>query len=285
METFKKKYKEVIALYKLENEINDVYVEGNSDKVFIENYLNMKKVKKNIITIESIDFSELDSKYWDNLDWSSKRDQVIILSKLICEKAPKSDVRFIIDKDFDEYIESITNEKLYKTDYSCMESYLYCDLLIDKLLKIGIGNFPYKSDFVLLQMEKVLKSLFCLRLCRALEFKSTQLIELDGNLQIDKKNGKISFDENDYLTKFINKNKLSKHKKIIFEKYDSTYKKLNRGIKNELNGHDYMKVLFLYVNKIKNTPNYRFENFNKTVFLSVENTMLDKYTLFKKLIA
>src|ERR1035437_8823564 len=170
MEILKKKHHEIIALCKLEKSIRDIYVEGNSDKVFIENYLKNKKCNKNVILIDIVDFSELRNEYLEGLDMKSNRNKAIILSKLLSEKLPQTDVRCLIDKDFDDYVKSIVNAKLIKTDFSCLESYLFCEEVIEKFVKIGINNFPYEAKFIIKQLAAVLKPLFCLRLYRELSY-------------------------------------------------------------------------------------------------------------------
>jgi len=79
METLKKKHTEIVALYKLESEIKDIYVEGATDKVFFKSYLNGKKLDRKVFQIEIIDFSELDRDYFEGLDPSSAKSKVTIL--------------------------------------------------------------------------------------------------------------------------------------------------------------------------------------------------------------
>jgi hypothetical protein len=284
MEIFKKKHHEIIALYKLEKSIKDIYVEGNSDKLFIENYLKNKKSNRNVVPVDIVDFSELPIEYLEALEIKSNRNKAIILSKLLDEKLPQTSVRCLIDKDFDDYVNSMTNIKLIRTDFSCLESYLFCEEVIEKFIKIGIGNFPYDANFIIKQLASVLKPLFCIRLYRELNYPSAKLVDINGNLLIDKKTGIINFNENDYLNKFINKNNLSKETDKISIAYKALYQKLNLEIRHHINGHDFLDIFFLYVNKIKNTPNFKEENFSKALFLTVETPMIENYPLFKSIV-
>jgi len=284
MEILKKKHKEIIALYKLEKDIKDIYVEGNSDKVFLENYLRFKRNNKKIILIEVVDFSELNPAYTVGYDLTSNRNKTLILSKLLAENIPLTEVRCIVDKDFDDYIKTISNPKLFITDFSCLESYLFCEEVINKFLNIGINNFPFDSKMIIDQLSSVLKPLFCLRLLRELHFPSTKLVDIDGNLAIDKKTGTINFNPIDYLNKFISKNSLTKRSNEIISSYQLLYNKLSLEIRDNMNGHDFMKIFFLYINKVKNTTNYKEENFCKTLFLTVEMPMIEKYKLFKDIL-
>ncbi|MEO8148529.1 MAG: DUF4435 domain-containing protein [Bacteroidia bacterium] len=285
MEILKKKHHEILALCKLEKDIRDIYVEGNSDKAFLEIFLKNKKCVRKIVLVDIVDFSELPVEYFEGLNISSNRNKGLILSKFLNEKLPSTHVRCIVDKDFDDYIKSISNPKLFKTDFSCLESYLFCEEVIDKFLKIGVGNFPFDGKLILEQLSNVLKPLFCLRLLREIKFPSANLVDIDGNLSIDKKNGTINFDQLEYLNKFISKNAFVKDGKKIVDAYNKLYEKLNLEIRHQLNGHDFLKILFLYVNKIKNTHNYREDNFCKSLYLAVETPMIENYSLFKNIVA
>ncbi|MDB5223249.1 MAG: hypothetical protein JWN83_1916 [Chitinophagaceae bacterium] len=284
MDELRKKHREILALYKLEKGIRDIYVEGNSDKVFIDNYLKNKGCNKKVIPISIIDFSELPIDYFEGLDVNSNRNKVIVLSKLLNENLPQTEVKCIVDKDFDDYIKSINNSKLLKTDFSCLESYLFCEQVIDKFLKIGIRNFPVNGAFVLSQLSKVLKSLFCVRLLRELNFRSAQLVDFDRNLKINKLDAKINFNEIEYLEKFISKNDFTKDSQKIMEAYNELKQKLTLEIRHHIHGHDFLSIFFLYINKIKNTSKYKEENFDRTLFLTVETPMIENLQLFKSLI-
>jgi hypothetical protein len=283
MKDIKKTHKEIIALYKLENSMRDIYVEGNSDKVFIENFLRAKQQRRKVILIEIVDFSGIEPDYLEGLDMDSNKNKVLVLSKLIADKVPNTSVRCIVDRDFDEYVHTIDNNKLFRTDFSCLESYLYCEAVIDKFAEMGIGEFPFASKFVLNQLQTVLKSLFCLRLLRELNFKPAKLVEISNNLVINKSKGTIGFNEDEYLEKFILKNSLATKRQDIRQKYFELKGRLNLEIRHHMNGHDFLEILFLYINKIKNTQNYRQENFCRSIFLTVEPQMVENYSLFRKI--
>lgn len=285
MEILKKKHTEIVALYKLETNIKDIYVEGPTDKFFLESYLKNKNGSRKIFQVEVIDFSQLDDAYYEGYDKTLNKIKVAILSKLLCDKAPESETKCIVDKDFDDFIKSIQNDKLLKTDFSCLESYLFCEEVLDKFLKIGINNFPFEATFILSELALVLKPLFCIRLIRELHFKDKQLVTIDGNLSINKQNGTINFNPVEYLDKFINKNSLTKEKAQIHQQYDALMKKLNLEIRHYINGHDFLDIFFLYINKIKNTLKYKEEHFGRVLFLTVESSMVEKYQLFKNLSA
>lgn len=284
MDELRRKYKEVLAFYKLESTMTDLYVEGNTDKVFIESFLKKKKCFRKVLPITSIDFSEIPDDYLEGLDMRSNKNKILILSKLLDEEVPYTKIKCIVDKDFDDFIQSLSNSKLVRTDFSSLESYLFCDEVVDKFLTIGIGEFPFDSNFVMAQLSSVLKFLFCLRLFREINFRSAQLITIDSNLSINKQAGTINFDEKKYIKKFVEKNNLSKERKNLEAAFDSLMNTLKHDIRHYIHGHDFIEIFFLYINKIKNTANFKQENFGRTLFLTVENSMIEKFPLFKDII-
>lgn len=280
----RKKVNEIIALYKLESELCDLYVEGQIDKQVLENYLKSKNNPKKVIPIELIDFAELPENKKFGLDIKSNRNKVIILSQLIQESIPKSKIKCIVDKDFADFIETMQNEKLLMTDFSCLEAYLFCEEVIQKFLEIGLANFPNNGKEILSELEKVLKPLFCIRLLRELEFKDAQLLKIDSHLNVNKKAATINFDVEDYLIKFIQKNNLSKQQEYVFTTYKNLISKFTLDIRNYIHGHDFISIFYLYINSVKNTNKYKEDNIDKVLFLTAESKMLDKYGLFSNIL-
>ncbi|WP_121357730.1 hypothetical protein [Flavisolibacter nicotianae] len=88
-----------------------------------------------------------------------------------------------------------------------------------------------------------------------------------------------------YLQKFIDKNNLNKEKDLLINRYNELKSKFNSDIRNYMNGHDFLDIFFLYVNKIKNTLKYKEENFGRVLYLAVESPMIEDYPLFQKIIS
>src|SRR5687768_12165858 len=106
MQDLKRKHTEIIALYTLERELNDIYVEGNRDKVFIGTFLKVKAVNRKVMSVDLIDFNDLEESQTDDLDMRSNRNKVVILAKLLAQSLPNTIVRCVIDKDFDGHMPS-----------------------------------------------------------------------------------------------------------------------------------------------------------------------------------
>ncbi len=75
-----------------------------------------------------------------------------------------------------------------------------------------------------------------------------------------------------------------KQSKNIHKDYDNLFNRLNIEIRHNLNGHDFIDIFFLYINKIKNTQNFKKNVFCKSLFLTAETSMLEEYPLFKEIL-
>lgn len=274
-----KKIDELISLYTLENELFDFYVEGITDKLILDNYNNYKKKNLKIIEIDTIDFSDYN---FDDLDFTSNKDKLIALSRILISHQTKSNVKCLIDNDFDGILSPIeTNLNLIRTDYCCIESYFLCRKIIQKFIDFGIRNFPHDTDLIINEIGNVLRYLFIIRLVKVKFNLNVTLLKIENNIIIDKQSGKINFSIDNYLTKFIQANNLNDKKSEILKFVQETKINLNSDFKNTMNGHDFIHILFLYINKIKPSTGFKHDTFEKAFLLSLQPNHFDDFDLFK----
>ncbi len=277
----KRNIDEIIAIYSLESELLDIYVEGLTDKFVIENYLEYKNINKSVIEICDIDLSSLNERYAD-LDFHSNKDKLIALSRILDENSIGSDIKCVVDRDFDGIlVELEINDYLVYTDFSCIESYLLSPKHIDKLLRVGIRNFPHQSEYVLTEISSVLCGLFIIRMINKQFGFNFSLPQKKSHFVIDKKTGKCTFNFDNYLELYINVNKIRDRKKEILDFLEIISAKTPNDIRFKMNGHDFIDVLYSYVNKIKNSVNFKIDNFERTFYLSVQPNYLEEYNLFR----
>ncbi len=274
---------EVIVLYILEESLRDIYVEGITDKNFYQNYLDSKKIDGNFVPITSINFLSINEEFKNKLDVNSNKDMVIALSRAFNKQPKRLNVRCIVDRDFDDYTYVEENDYLWRTDFTCLESYLFCIDIKNKFIKMGLVNFPIESKKVLNEIGRVIKFLFSIRLWKEINNSSVDLVEIDKNLKVNKNNGETNFDEEDYIDKFILKNNLKKEEEKFKKEIKALQGQLNIDVRFAMNKKDFLKVFYLYVNKIKNIPNYTEEAFSKALYLTPECSHLEVYPLFEKI--
>lgn len=282
-EETKRLISEVIALYSLEETLKEVYVEGNNDKRFYQNYLYSKEIQGNFVSITTIDIASADEKYTRELDLNSNKNKLIVLSRIFDAQAKKFSIKCLVDRDFDDYIESDENEYLWRTDFCCLESYLFCGEIKRKFIDFALGDFPIELKTIISEIGRVTRFLFGIRLWREINEPSYQLLEIAGNLKIDKNTGEINLDEADYINKFIHKNGLNQNRDKIKEELKELQDRLDEDVRFAMNKYDFLNTFFLYVNKIKNTPNYREKSFCNSLYLTPESSHLEKHPLFQQI--
>lgn len=279
MHDISRKISEVVSMYILEDELIDFYVEGITDKLILDNYKEFKQAKIEVIEINNLDFSDI---VHDDLDLRSNKHKLIALSRELSSIKLNSVVYCLNDKDLDGILKPIeVNCNLIYTDYSCMEAYFFCEKPIKKFIDFSIRNFPYEVSHIISEISKVLRYLFICELVKEKFEINSKILKIESNLNINRDNGAIEFIFSNYLDKFIIANGLQ-NKKIDIENFILEIEKtLDVDYRNTMNGHYFFEILFLYINKIKNTVNFKLNTFERAFLVSMQPDYFDDYPLFK----
>jgi len=270
---------EVEALYLIEPELKDIYVEGPEEVNLLEIYLKSNEV--NVISIDNVDFSGTAGE-----ELNSNRDKVLYLNDYVVNKIDNQlpYLMFIVDRDFDTVNERmINNDYLEYTDFANLEMYLFNTDSINKFLKIGLKNFPLEADVIIDVMKNVLFDLFALRYSRDVIDKGYKMLELGKLVKLKESNFEYSKEE--LLTKFLSKNNaLPKEELFLAEimKVKNKYSEYNE-IRLFAHGKDFIELFFLLIKKVKNTYSFNIKSFTRALFASLEINLLKQYNLFKRI--
>lgn len=279
----KRKLEELITIYSLEKELVDIYVEGPTDKFIIDNYCEYKDLEKIVIEIDTIELSATQDIFPD-LNLQSNKDKLIALSRILNENNISSNVKCIADRDFDGILSPLEkNKHIRYTDFSCIESYFVCKKYIEKITQVGIRNFPHSTELIINEISKVLYGLFIMRMINKKFVLTHKFPKIENNMSVNRQTGLCEFDFKNYLEIYINTNKIKPLKHDILDFIENISSKMKEDIRYNMNGHDFIEVLFNYINKVKNTANFRLENFEKALYLAIQPNHFDEYKLFKEL--
>ena len=114
----KRELNEVIAIYTFEKDLVNIYVEGSTDKLIIDNYFEYVKSDKYVTEINDIDFSKEQGNF-PGLDLKSNKNKLIALSILLTNNKIDSKIKCIIDRDFDGILTPVQKDlHILYTDYS-----------------------------------------------------------------------------------------------------------------------------------------------------------------------
>lgn len=246
---------EIISICKLESSTKNIYVEGLSDKLVIDNFLKKQKINDiSVFDIECIDFSEVFAKMYPselNILKDSNKEKVAFLTLKVEKESRNCHFLGIIDRDLDFVNNHIKSGKyLSYTDYNSMEMYLFSRDHIANLLK---NTFRITSDVNFDQFINsigyVCRTLFYIR--AYLESFNGSMVDIKKDFSYDKRCNICQFDIENYIKKIIQVNKNVNSSGNL---YKEIMEKVNTPIDDvrlEIKGHDYIKVLYLSICKHK----------------------------------
>jgi len=281
-----RRIEELIVRYELEPQIRDVYVEGNSDKSLIEWFMREKGVKNTAVyEISTVEVPANKVKGY-GLE-NNNKGRVITFALEIESRLGKEclKVTCIVDKDFDIILDAENDCKLLLfTDYTCMEMYVFEEKCIDKYLSIFLGGFSKPAKDVLNCMSEVLKEVFLIRLANKLLDLKLNWIKFKRCCELC--DNRIDFNRDDFVTRYLNSNKMISRKREFIEIIELWRKKLKEERRCQIHGHDFMELMSWYISKHgvdKKLCNE--EVIKRGLFTCLEIEHLESQPLFEQLVS
>jgi len=265
---------EINLKYQLEPSLpKTIYVEGSSDKLFIEFFLKnfgIKDIAVFEIQMVNVEAEKLLEEGLNN----NNRDRIVLLTLLV-----NQGIIGIIDSDFD-FIEKPTYAKpphLLSTDYSAMELYCFNEETLEKILLGHSSKKPESYQELLNMLGSILVEIFLIRFAKK-QIEST-LPHIDFNKNLSLKSNFIDFDRDAYLKKYV-LNKTDNIKE--FNSFiDETKKSLPTEIRKIIHGHDFVSLLQFYLGiKSKDTKEF----FEKSFYGFFDFNSLRNEKMFQDLI-
>lgn len=275
---------EISTLYALEPDVCDVYVEGATDKHFVDWYLRRKGFAN--VTVYPIDVVDvpLDVLANHSLQAGSNRSKVIALSCELATKQPeKRRVMCIVDRDSDDGSDCLlTNPYLFSTDCNSLELYALTPIVMEKFLLVALAGFPITADSLIPKVVSVLETIFSIRQANERLKFGMKWIPFSKYVCIDMYN--ISFREKEFINAYLQKN----DKWPQLEQFNLTKAEIQRGLSPEIakrvRGHDLAELLHTVVMKFRKDRAFK----NSTVLegclmASIEAQDLECHPLFAEL--
>lgn len=281
----KRKISELITLYSLEPALNDIYVEGPSDKCLINRFLNDKNGIVNIIEINDIDFSEL---YENKPNLKSNcKNKIVELSDQLESNFSNSlsQVMCIVDRDFDDFLNRIIrNSYLHYTDFSSIELYFFNEKSFNIFFKDILHGFPFRSEHIIGQLKPVLNDIFNIKLALlnvfGIDFETNDF-DFKKLIVIDKASGTISFDSKDYIYRYLNTKRLMPYKDSVEEHFFKLTESSPHRLDFKVRGHDFIYLFHIYIDKIKNHIKMNLDTVERVVFICIDLEYIADTNLFQ----
>jgi hypothetical protein len=248
--SFRKEIDELVSLYSLEPELNDVYVEGVNDKGFIEWFLAEKGEKRiEVYCIDGISIPpEVLAKH--DLGAGGNRSRVIALSEELAERLPSnSRILCIADRDNEDFVScGKENRYLGFTDYTSIELYLLQRKTLRKLFLLVLGGMPVSAGDLLREITDILSEVFLIRLTNFVLGWNMEWVPFIKYTNVV--NG-ITFAEDRFINAYLKKNKKWERRKEFEEKRKELRLELDEDPRSRVRGHDLMELMHKVVKRAK----------------------------------
>jgi hypothetical protein len=238
---------EVIARYKLEPGLDDIYVEGLFDKKIIDRAFREAAVHRPVYEIDSVDISdEILQKF--EMSRGNKQEVIALCRELDLTK--DYSVTFFVDKDKDEHLGKIIDHpRLFYTIYSDLENSFFKEEIVKEIIcdagSANCGNWEklYKS------IVAVLKTYYAIQL--SLDGFNGKIPSIHKNLR---KNGdEVDFDFRGYIKRLnLHPNAQSA---LIKEALDWLNIINDHDVRNCNKGHDYLNLIEWLIKKYNGNKN------------------------------
>jgi len=247
----KRTLNEINTLYALEPDICDVYVEGVTDKCFVDWYLRRKG--HNNVTVYPIDVIEVPQDVLMTHCLSAKlnRAKVIALScELTRQQTTRRRVMCVIDRDSDDGIDVLSaNPYLFVTDGNSLELYALTPAVIEKFLLVALAGFPIAADNLIQKLATILEAVFSIRQTNERLKLGMQWIPFCSYINIDMPS--ISFRESAFIRAYLHKNGKWQHHDQFVAMKNEVLCALSPDVSRRMRGHDLAELLHIVVRKFR----------------------------------
>jgi hypothetical protein len=279
---YRKSIESLITLYRLEVDVKDLYVEGKSDKYFLEWHLkNMGVTQPDIYTIEDIHIpsDDLSKNGYEN----NNRDRILLLVSCLNDNKCIGKYKGIIDRDILSFINKLPlAENILTTDYSCLEMYAYNDDVMTKINDTGLSHRI--RDNIYPVINEIIKIGSSIRIFEKKE--KLQISKLAFDRYVECKHKLLDFKREKYLNAIYNSNH------FIFP-YNEFYSRIvtisdelsDYDVREYSNGHDFISIIKCVLKKMGIIDNNITDDIIRTMLMvAIDTRYLMTCELFKALI-
>lgn len=272
---------EVNTLYALEPDVCDVYVEGPTDKYFLDWYLRRKGFSNvTVYPIEVVDIPrDVVTAYCPSA--RCNRSKVVALScELSRQQTQKRRVMCVIDRDSNDATwGSIVNPYLYATDGNSLELYAFTPTVMEKFLLVALAGFPINAESLIQKVGAVLESVFAIRQANERMSFGMEWIPFSSYVQVNAYH--IAFRESDFIHAYLQKNSKWQHRAKFLAAKNDIQRSLSSDVSKRMRGHDLSELLHLIVRKFRKDRAFSSSAaLEGCLMASIESSDLEAYPLF-----
>lgn len=236
---------ELVALYRLEPTVRDVFVEGAADRSIVAWFL--KKEGRPTATVRGIDCIEVPNDLLAKYELNGgNRSRVIALGKELSSRLGQEtlQVTAIVDNDFDRLLDADQGCGLIlSTDYTCMEMYYLDREIVSKYFRVTLQREEFEADVALARYRDILREVFLIRAANDALGLCLSIIDFDRCLAKD--GDGFIFERDKYITNLLTSSDAYPHRQALIDKIDELRGRLSEDIRLSANGHDFIMMLWV----------------------------------------
>jgi hypothetical protein len=274
--------RELIAIYKREKSIRDVFVEGPSDRALIAWYLQQSGVRH--ASVLGVDSIELSANLEPHFPVGCKG-RVIALAFKIRELLPgsSSPATCVADKDLDDLLGVRWQcDLLFFTDFTAMEMYFFDEESLGKFFDLQLLGFPESPATVIERLSELLGQLFLYR--AANEKLKWNMTRPDWRRCAEVRSGRIVFNSEEFVRRYLNANRRAGQAEAFRVTLEDLATKLASDPRRKSHGHDLIEVLTWYCHKLRRATTFDEEHFHRGLMATADAGTLRGFPLFEVLL-
>jgi len=276
---------ELVAMYSLEPELKDIYVEGTTDMELLKWFFACHG--KNDINVYAIDVIDIPDGLLQVhcLNAESNRSRLLALAaELETSVSHMRKILCIADRDAEDYLPSgVSSPFLSFTDYNSLELYTFTLPTIQKFVSLVLSGFAMSPATIIDQCVPVLQAVYLVRVANQALSWGMEWVDFTKYVRIE---GGVVFGREDFVKAYLLKNRKWSRRAEFEEKVAELRSRLNPDFRRRIRGHDVIKLLHCVCRKLK--PKRRFGDagtLQGAITGCLEAQELSKENLFCRLLA
>jgi hypothetical protein len=280
----KRTLEEICSIYSLEPQLKDIFVEGRSDKIFVDWYLQDSNADDvSVYTIDSIDITE-DIVTEHNLTKGSKRSCVLALACTLAVQFPHGlNVLCLADRDFEDYLATVEiNRYILFTDCNSLDLYSFSMNSMQKFTMVALGGLPVSADVLMNMLDAVLRRVYLLRLVNELLGWKMEWVSFSRYVSVNRCS--VSFDENKFTRAYLQKNGRWADRNEFNEHVLKSERLLSSERGRRIRGHDLSELLLSVIRTMKRDRKYgNRETLEGSLMATIERRDLEATPCFQRI--
>jgi hypothetical protein len=277
---------ETIAVYALEPNIKDLFVEGTTDKALIDWFLKGNGVTD--VRVYPIDLFEVPDSVLQKhgLPLGSNRSRVVALACELAGAYPETlDVLCLADRDFEDYCPTCAKAcYLLLTDCNSLDLYAFTASTLEKFSTVALGGLPISTSDLILNMDSILARLYAVRLANELLGWGMKWVPFSRYARMQ--GLRIVFDQTEFVRAYLQKNYRWDQRRRFLLSLREIEGSLSPELGRRSRSHDFAELLTIVVRTLSKERKFgNVETLEGCLMAALESSNLRELPFFKRILA